>query len=258
MSSTGLSRLGGRRWLGLSLAVALLPLGASSASAQIAGPPEFVGRWSDPFEEGGLDTPRCTEVDDGRLVCKPVAQAMATLPDGRIFYFNGLEGQENGMGTPTDSASRMRDSTSRLLDLRTGVPQWSVPSNATGGGGNPQIRRGPVPDPTGVAGVPGRPGDGLVGSAVGQVVPEGRPPTSPPDDPEENDGDMFCSDITLLPDGRLLAAGGSDWYNEPGVSAAGVPEAEGLRSSRLFDPRTDTFRSSGPMKYGRWHPAQVT
>jgi hypothetical protein len=152
----------------------------------------------------------------------------------------------------------MRNSTSRLLDLRTGVPSWSSPADSTGGGANPAATGNQLPDPTGVAGVPGRPGDGLVGSAVGQVAPEGRPPTSPPDDPEANDGDMFCSDITLLPDGRLLVAGGSDWYNEPGVPQAGVPEAEGVRTSRVFDPSTDTFNQTAPMKYGRWHPALVT
>lgn len=254
MPSPWVARGGGRRWLGLALVTGLLPLGALSASAQLVGPPELTGRWTEPFEEGGLDTPRCAEAGDGQLVCKPVGQAMASLPDGRTFYFNGLEGQENGFGLP----SRLRDSTSRILDLRTGVPRWSVPANSTGGGANPQTNKGPIPDPTGVAGVPGRPGDGLVGSAVGQVAPEGRPPTSPPDDPEANDGDMFCSDISLLPDGRLLVAGGSDWYNEPGVPQAGVPEAEGVRSSRLFDPRTDTFGQSGPMKYGRWHPSLVT
>jgi galactose oxidase-like protein len=258
MPSPWVSRSAGRRWWGLALATALLPLGGPSATAQLVGPPELTGRWTPPFEEGGLETPRCVDGGDGRIVCKPVGQAMAPLPDGRVFYFNGLEGQENGLGLPADFASRLRDSTSRILDLRTGVPRWSVPAQPGGGGGNPATNKGPIPDPTGLAGIPGRPGDGLVGSAVGQVAPEGRPPTSPPDDPEANDGDMFCSDITLLGDGRLLVAGGSDWYNEPGVPQAGVPEAEGLRTSRLFDPRTDTFGQTAPMKYGRWHPALVT
>ncbi|MDQ3944184.1 MAG: DUF1929 domain-containing protein, partial [Actinomycetota bacterium] len=91
-------------------------------------------------------------------------------------------------------------------------------------------------------------------------------PTAPPDDPEANDGDMFCGDIASLADGRLLIMGGGDWYNEPEVavpgdddsSGVGVPEVEGLRSARIFDPVTSTFIQTGNMRFHRWYPSSVT
>ncbi|HLF41525.1 MAG TPA: galactose oxidase-like domain-containing protein, partial [Acidimicrobiia bacterium] len=116
----------------------------------------------------------------------------------------------------------------------------------------------------GVAGVPGRPGDGLVGSAWGAAGGPGQAPTAPPDDPEANDGDMFCADVASLPDGRLLIAGGADWYNEPGLDSerlpvpVGVPESEGLRATRVFDPVTGSFQQAGRMKFNRWYPSLVT
>jgi hypothetical protein len=250
------------------LAGIVLISGMTAASAQVTvGPAEFTGRWSLPFEEGGLDTPACWEADGGRLECKPVAQAMGMLPDGRVFYYSGLEGQENA--APGPSSSDMRDSPSRLLDLRTGTPQWTTPTTPTGGAANPDTGAGvPGGNPgaavAGLAGVPGRPGDGLVGSAWGTAGGPEMAPTAAPDDPEANDGDMFCGDIASLGDGRLLIMGGGDWYNEPGLPAgndtpgAGLPEVEGLRSARIFDPLTSTFSPTGNMKYHRWYPGSVT
>ena len=247
----------------VALAGAVLVTGMSAASAQVTvGPAEFTGRWSLPFEEGGLDTPACWESVQGRLECKPVAQAMGMLADGRVFYYSGLEGQENA--SPGPSSADMRDSPSRLLDLRSGTPEWSTPSTPGGGAANPDTRKGaPTGDPAGaaagLAGVPGRPGDGLVGSAWGAAGGPETAPTAPPDDPEANDGDMFCGDIASLADGRLLIMGGGDWYNEPGAgvpgddekAGVGLPEVEGLRSARIFDPVTSTFIQTGNMKYHR-------
>ncbi|MGH9035404.1 MAG: galactose oxidase-like domain-containing protein [Acidimicrobiia bacterium] len=258
-----------RRSWWVALAGTVLIPGMTAASAQVTvGPAEFTGRWSLPFEEGGLGTPACWEADDGRLECKPVGQAMAMLADGRAFYYSGLEGQENA--SPGPSSADMRDSPSRLLDLRTGTPQWSTPSTPAGGASNPDVRQeGPAGDPAGaaggMAGVPGRPGDGLVGSAWGAAGGPEMAPTAPPDDPEANDGDMFCGDIASLADGRQLIMGGGDWYDEPGVgvpgddtAGLGLPEVEGLRSARIFDPVTSTFIQTGNMKYHRWYPGSVT
>jgi hypothetical protein len=76
---------------------------------------------------------------------------------------------------------------------------------------------------------------------------------------------MFCADLTALPDGRILIAGGTDWYNEPSLldrnegapADVGLLEAEGLRSASLFDPASGTFTPAAPMKYGRWYPTLV-
>ncbi len=252
-------------------ALVLFGVTTTGSSAQVAGVPDVVGQWTAPFEEGGADTPRCVPAQDdteGFTVCKPVAQASAVLPDGRVMYYNGIESQENSEGPSAMSLSpSSRDSQARVLDLRSGTPEFIVPTQDRGGQSNPNIKEGQqsYDDPLGAAGVPGRPGDGLVGSIAGQAgVPE-HDPTSSPDDSQKNDGDMFCADLTSLADGRVLVVGGTDWYNEPALmdrdkgdpADVGAIELEGLRNANLFDPKTNTFSPAGHMKYGRWYPGVV-
>ena len=262
-----------RTWrTGLVGLVSLLPLGVvgSSASGQVTGPPDAIGQWTTPFEEGGASTPRCQPANDGSefVACKPTAQAAAVLNDGRVLYFNGLESSENSQGpSPLSLGPSSRNSQVRILDLHRGTPEFVVPEQDRGGQTNPNIEPGhkSYDDPVGAVGVPGRPGDGLVGSAAGQAGVPPHDPTSSPDDAADNDGDMSCADVTTLPDGRVLIAGGTDWYNEPAVmdrnegdpADIGVIEYEGLRNTNLFDPRTDSFQAASPMKYGRWYPAVV-
>ncbi|MCA1845176.1 MAG: DUF1929 domain-containing protein, partial [Actinobacteria bacterium] len=238
--------------------------------ADPAAGPDVVGQWTQPFEENGAATPRCQPARDDSefVVCKPTAVEAAVLGDGRVFYVNGLESQENADGpTLTSLAPSSRDSQARLLDLRTGTPQWSAPALERGGQRNPDIKpgKGSYDDPVAAIGVPGRPGDGFVGSTWGALGGPAHDPTSPPDDPADNDGDLFCSDITSLPNGKLLLAGGTDWYNEPSIldrnegdpADVGIAELEGLRSTWLFDPQKSAFEPGGPMKYGRWYPHVV-
>ena len=252
---------------------AMLILGAtaSGSGAQVVGLPDVVGQWTQPFEEGGAGTPRCVPAQgdtEGFTVCKPVAQASAVLPDGRVFYYNGIESQENAKGPSALSLSpSSRDSQARVLDLRSGTPQWIIPAQDRGGQTNPNIKPGhqSYDDPVGAVGVPGRPGDGLVGSLAGQAGVPPHDPTSSPDDSQKNDGDMFCGDLMSLSDGRVLISGGTDWYNEPAVmdrakgdpADVGVIELEGLRNANLFDPKTNSFKSAGHMKYGRWYPTMA-
>jgi hypothetical protein len=250
--------------------VLLLVPAASGATAQPLDRPDVFGEWTQPFEEGGARVARCVPAEDGTgfVVCKPTAQAAAVLPDGRVFYYNGLESWENAQHTTfTSAAPSSRDSQARVLDLRSGTPEFTIPTPPGGGQPNPNIRPGhrSTDDPAGMAGVPGRPGDGLVGSAWGSLGGPAHDPTSPPDDTAANDADMFCADLIALPDGRILVAGGTDWYNEPALLDrgdgdpidAGVGELEGLRSARLFDPATDSFSAAAPMTYGRWYPTLV-
>lgn len=249
----------------LSLVVAAMTV---PAGAQTVGAPPTVGQWTAPFEEGGAGVPRCVEDDAGGYACKPTAVTSIVLPDGRLLYFNGIEGYENNDGPAAiQHANRSTDSQARLLDLRSGTPRFAVPSPDRGGATNPNIRPGhaSADDPLGMTGVPGRPGDGPFGSMWGQLGLPPHEPTSSPDDPSLNDGDLFCADVTLLADGRVLAVGGTDFYNEPTVldqkkgdaADVGVIELEGLRSVRLFDPATDGFAAGNPMKYGRWYPSLV-
>ncbi|MGH2577366.1 MAG: hypothetical protein ACRDG9_06405, partial [Actinomycetota bacterium] len=260
-----------RTWAVLAATVATL-VGSSGlgASAQVVGVADLAGRWADPFEEGGAGVSRCQPAeDDARLqVCKPTAQAIAVLPDGRLVYYNGLESQENsGPSTVLSASPTARDSPTRLLDLRSSTPQFVTPEPERPGQKNPNLHPGhkEMDDPVGMLGVPGRPGDGFVGSIWGRLGLPEHSPTSTPDDPADNDGDMFCADLTTLPDGRVLVVGGSDWYNQPSVMDRnagdpvdiGLAELEGLRTSQLFDWRTNTWTPGGVAKYGRWYPGVV-
>jgi hypothetical protein len=243
---------------------------ASSSSAQVLKAPDLIGMITSPFEEGGMTTPRCEPDPNAadEVICKPVAQALSVLKDGRIFYYNGIEGHENMKnGTGTDLSPEMRNSRARILDLRTGTPQWTIPTNDDGGGTNPDIEPGyqGTDDPVGMTGVPGEPGDGLVGSTWGSV---GGPPhkgESQPDDPADNDTDIFCSEIVSLADGRIAAVGGSDWYNEPVAMDQnagderhlGLVEVSGIRNVQIFNPETNAFEQTGHMKYQRWYPSGV-
>jgi hypothetical protein len=263
--------------------------------AGMGGPndPSMVGSFSKPFEEGGSKQPDCRRDEHGTIICKPTAVSEAMLKDGRILYWNGIEGDENSkVAFAVEGGKDVVNGRSRLLDMRGGKLNWSIPTKEDGGASNPQVkpgRSGPE-DPQGYTGVPGRPGDGLVGSTAGN---DNSSPSSPPDDRgktpgHDNNGDMFCSYQVQLADGRILDLGGTDWYSEPGVPYSkqpqgapnagkggqgpkaptgqpgapdpqgwGVIELEGLRSSRTFNPDTNSWQQQGNMKYGRWYPDAV-
>ena len=251
-----------RRWVAL-VATALLVVALAVGSATAATPAQ-VGAWTAPFEEGGSAKPRCAVVS-GRIVCKPVAVGSAALPNGHVLYMNGVESSENVQyAAVPEAAPESRNSLSRILDLTGGAPVFGVPSPETGTADNPNIR--PESDPFGVLGVPGGPGDGLVGTVWGNLGGPPQNPTSPPDDVQANDGDLFCTDMVQLADGRILIAGGTDWYLEPYVAdresgapmGIGVSELEGLRDSQIFDPATGRYTATQPMKHGRWYPGLVT
>ena len=240
---------------------------AAAAGVAVADPsgtdPGLAGQWTAPFEEGGA-TPRCVDGPQGKE-CKPVAVTSSVLPDGRVLYFNGLEGMENADGPlATQYAVRGVNGQARVLDLRNGVPTWAAPTPRDAAVDDYSYPG--AADPFGVAGFPGRPGDGPAGSTVGAVAPGlAQRPTSPPDDRADNDQDLFCADVTLLPDGRVLAVGGTDYYNEPAVTDTrdggpadvGVIELGGLRATRLYDPATNRFTAGERMKFYRWYPALV-
>jgi hypothetical protein len=250
------------------VAIVVAGVAAGPTSAQVPTA-DVIGAITAPFEEGGAAVPRCVTEPGGELDCKPVGQAVAVLKDGRIFYYNGIEGHENMKnGTGTDLSPEMRDSEARVMDLRSGVPTWITPLQPDGGATNPDIQRGSEwsDDPLATAGVPGRPGDGLVGSTWGALGLPPHEPTNNPDDAADNDVDMFCSELVSLDDGRIMVIGGSDWYNEPSLMDAnkgdqrhlGLVEVAGIKNSRIYDPETNSFTQTGHMKYPRWYPSAVT
>jgi hypothetical protein len=251
-----------------ALVITVAALTSGHAAAQPG--PEQVGQWTAPFEEGGAGQEVCTpdpSGPEGQVICKPTAVAAGVLPDGRIWYADGGPDPESWRYSSGEFASRMRDSLSRVLDLTGGSPSWTTPTPATGGGTNSTIDSSRFgDDPFGTLGAPGRPGDGLTGSTWGALGGAPFNPSDPPDDVQDNDVDLFCADQAQLPDGRILVAGGTDFYNEPSLfdrdrgdrEDFGFPEIEGLRLSRVFDPVTNAYTQVGDMKFGRWYPTAVT
>jgi galactose oxidase-like protein len=277
-----------RRWYvrcGTAGSAILLLAGAAGVSSSTApvvradstGSPDQVGQWTQPFEEGGA-TPRCTKGTDGRIFCKPDGAYEGVLKDGRVLYWNAIESSENvQVASGAELSPETRNASSRVLDLRNGAPSWYTPPHVDGGGRNPSIQSGDScqgtnpADVPGIAGVPGRPGDGFVGSLLGQggsATGISQNPSCPPDRPanQNNAGDMFCSDMANMANGNIISVGGTDWYNEPGDGIDrdhgypydfGAVELEGLRSARYFDPAKNDWVQASPMKYGRWYPSLI-
>ena len=246
--------------------------GSGAAPSPAEGALDKVGAWVQPFEEGGAGTPRCQPTKEGgwakgSLVCKPSAATMIALPDGRVLYWDGLEGSENvERSFGPEISPKSRNAEARVLDLRGGTPGFSTPTPSTGGGTNREHANGyATNEPFGMAGVPGRPGDGFVGSTWGAVGGPEQKPSASQDDHYWTDMDLFCSDLSGMADGRVLIVGGIDWYNEPDVLAKHRGEAEnvgllelgGLKTTRIFDPKTNRFSEGADMHHPRWYPTLV-
>jgi len=78
------------------LAAAVLGTTSAPARAESAGrAPDQIGSWTPAFEEGGSAVPRCVHGTADQWLCKPAAANITALPDGRVLYYNGLEGSEN-------------------------------------------------------------------------------------------------------------------------------------------------------------------
>jgi hypothetical protein len=70
--------------------------------------------------------------------------------------------------------------------------------------------------------------------------------------PNEPETDLFCSGLTLLPDGRLLVVGGTAKYS----AGPGDPWF-GSRAAYLFDA-TQGWQRIGDMAFGRWYPSAIS
>jgi hypothetical protein len=213
-------------------AIAALMSPAEAAPDERATLGAFSPPFSEPTIEGHETDEKCIEHshDGGEpvLECKPAAGSIATLSNGRILYFNALEGTENIQnGTAAEFGHVSVNDQTRVLDL-TG-PTWAEP-NPVEGGANPD------------------------GYETSPIVPGASSAET------YNDGALFCSDLSFLPDGRILAAGGTAYYDEPGAEGVpyGVAELEGLRNSRIYDPQSNTWSQTGEMNFGRWYPTMVT
>ncbi len=208
----------------------------TGAAAQCA-----MGDFADPFEEPTLlglpTTERCLEDSDGVTRCKITAGSLVALADDRFLYWNALEGTEDVEVTLIAEFGYVTaEDQSRLLTLGPAdAPTWAHPSPVGGGA---------VANPGGIG-----PCNGTTNGGA--------------------DASLFCSDQKMLADGRVLAAGGTDYYNDTCIDweslepnplpfTPGGTELEGIKNARIFDPATNTWTQTASMEFGRWYPAAVT
>lgn len=195
--------------------------------------PAAIGRFSDPFEEpaigGVLTGAKCITDGAGLRICKPAAGSVTVMPNGKVLYWNALEGTENvEISAVIEYGAVINNDQTRVLDLSGPQPAWSIP------------------DPVDAGANPG-------GYNTGALFPGGNYE-------KFNDGALFCSDLNFLPDGRVLAIGGTAYYHDPRIPGTrfGISELEGLRNARVYDPATNRWSQIGSMRDGRWYPTLVT
>lgn len=172
----------------------------------------------------------CARRSEGKVYeCKPTAGSIALLPDNRMVYFNALESTENvEFNIVKEFGDVSVNDQTRVLTLNSNnVASWTRPINVDGGAENPTND------------TDGGLGDPLTGIS--------------PDDGARNDGALFCAHLVNLYDGRVMAAGGTDYYTE-----LGAVELEGLKNTRIFNPANDTWTQADLMSWGRWYPTMVT
>jgi hypothetical protein len=75
-----------------------------------------------------------------------------------------------------------------------------------------------------------------------------------PENPDGGASDLFCTGHTFLPDGRLLAAGGTNWQNLPSLSTP----LEGTADARVYDPETRSWTVVAEMEERRWYPSVIS
>jgi hypothetical protein len=162
--------------------------------------------------------------------CNPTGNQVNMLADGRVLYWSGLEGW-SGKWVWEWASSGINDKAA-ILDLRSGTPKFTF-----------GLR--PNTNPYGADGDNAYFFNGALAN----------------NDVKSNDGSLFCSAADFLADGRILSVGGQSEYQDPGVPGHpeyGVPELNGIRNARIFDPKTNTWSDAESMRYARWYPSMIT
>jgi hypothetical protein len=219
--------------------------GVTNGGAPAVVDPAVGGSYSQPFAEPG---PTCRHETEGStstqglvgIVCKPAGVSVAVLPtgDGQVLYFDGLEAEENAKySIVAEIGNRAVNDQSRLLGLDYANPYssvWSRPSPVDAGADGQQFSQYLLTVP----------------APFDQIF----------DDPGGAAGALFCSDLVFLANGDLLVPGGTHYYSEPHLPGTnfGIAELEGLRNTRVYSPRTNSWSQVGPMSWGRWYPSLVT
>ena len=74
--------------------------------------------------------------------------------------------------------------------------------------------------------------------------------------PDGGAADLFCSGQTILPDGRVLTGGGSEFHGGPNPDTPYI--LDGSHDARIFDPLTRNWTVVSDMLLGRWYPSLFT
>ncbi len=168
--------------------------------------------------------------------CKPAAGTISLLPTGDFLYFNALEGTEDfEIGILTDFGQKAINDQTRVMRVGRNANtagSWVRPFEV-GAGANPN------------------------GYALTELLP-GLGLTNP--DTNGADGALFCADVAMMADGRILAVGGTAYFSEPYIAPLGfgLVELEGIKNSRAFNPNTNSWQQMADMNFGRWYPSLVT
>ena len=207
--------------------------------------PAAGGSFGSPFAEPGPACPReaqgatPADVTTAKIACKPAGVSVVVLPNGRVLYWDGLEGEENiKYSIVVEYGDKASNDQSRLLKVDPVNPpfsSWQPPTPPDGGADGTKDSQYLLPD-----------SPGMLASIL--------------NDQGTGAGALFCSDQVLLSNGEVLAPGGTDYYAEPRVPGTpfGVAELQGLRNTRIYNPAENTWTQAHPMQYGRWYPSLVT
>lgn len=211
-----------------ALLLTVAPAGISASAASSAQ-----GSFSAPFGEPGPNCPQDSPQfpmlpsPPSSTPCKPAAVNLMYLPNGKVLYWNGLEGMENvQVNTVAEYGQVATCDQARLLSLSG--PSWQL-----AGDGNCSTANYPASYL-----IPGLPFDGV-----------------------NSDSDaLFCSSQVFLYNGDVLTTGGTDYYDEPNVPGTnyGVSELEGTKTTRIYDISENHWYTVANMNYGRWYPSLVT
>lgn len=166
----------------------------------------------------------------GFIDCKPAAGSQSILPGGKVLYWDNLAGTENvEVSILSEYGVVGVNDQSRLLDPVRHL--WGNDPSPRDGGGPNQNPAEPL-----------IPGQNFSSNEAG------------------NDASLFCADQNFLPDGRLMASGGTKYLNDPGNDQTkfGSTELEGVPNTRIYDPKTNRWTQSGNMNRGRWYETMTT
>lgn len=185
----------------------------------------------------GIDAPdqKCLGIgENGKLRCKPAAGTISLLPNGDFLYFNALEGTEDfEFSILVDFGQKAINDQTRVMTIPGGAnatPTWKLPLEVDSGAN--------------------RDGYNITELIPGLTNKE----------TNSADGALFCADVAMLADGSIMAVGGTAYYSEPGSNLIGygLVELEGLKTSRVYDPRTNSWTQGQDMNFGRWYPSLIT